>query len=32
MCYNGSATNHKTQEGMPCGDYNTDRADPQILF
>ena len=32
MCYNGSATTHKTQEGMPCGDYNTERADTQILF
>jgi len=31
-CYNGSATNHKTREGMPYGDYNTERADTQILF
>ncbi len=31
-CYNGSATNHKTREGMPCGDYNIKRANTQILF
>lgn len=31
-CYNGSATNHKTREGMPCGDYSTERSDTQILF
>ena len=31
-CYNGSATNHKTQEGMPYGNYSAKRADTQILF
>lgn len=32
MCYNGSVDDHKTQEGMPCEDYNTERTDTQILF
>ena len=31
-CYNGSASDHKTREGMPCGNYSTQRADTQILF
>lgn len=32
MCYTGSAGNHKTQGGMPCGDHSAERADTQILF
>lgn len=32
MYYNGSGTNYKTRESMPCGDYNTEIADTQILF
>lgn len=31
-CHNGSVTDHKTREGMPYGDYSTERADTQILF